>query len=287
MRPVPGSPTPSPVPTLVPGRDRLPDRCPVCGSRRLYADPPFGTERVGTVVCGDCGRVLAYLGPSLSTAPPRGVAAFVRVTGCTEHCTPSLGHAPAAHEQHGRALALSELKGAGGGIIRTGRLAVDLDRRAAYVDGQDVGVSAQRFVVLAILARALDCCVSWYDIVERAWDRPTADAWAGARHGGFHALRVLLARLRHQLGPARPLVETVPHYGLRLRQERYVGPLALPPPAPRELPGSPLPAGAWARHWARCQVCGTTDRPHKSRGRCHRCADRDNRVLRRSRKEML
>ncbi len=33
----------------------------------------------------------------------------------------------------------------------------------------------------------------------------------------------------------------------------------------------PHPLLTWAKHFDRCVVCGTNDRPHKTHGRCDRC----------------
>lgn len=69
---------------------------------------------------------------------------------------------------------------------------------------------------------------------------------------------------RWTLGPAHP------DYGISLVEWHA--------PAPGERRGRPPGSGGlkgrWSTHYDHCQQCGTTARPHRSKGLCVRCKSR-------------
>jgi hypothetical protein len=101
--------------------------------------------------------------------------------------------------------------------------------------------------------------------------------------------------------PAMTIAEAppaaLPEPGAPKRQTRPVSPEVVPPPdGPRPGPlhpdfvaveagpdpappasGRGLASGQWSRRFDRCVLCGRTDSPHASRGRCRRCWDRERR----------
>jgi len=229
----------SELPTLVPGVDAPPARCHGCGSALLSPEEPLAGGHFGVLTCSMCGRTLAALGrplrrprrhveperplPSLSAPVERGLidGRFHRVPGCGVLCGVLLGHDPAPHVEHGRALerdALAERRPRPTGTVRTGCLTVDFDAGSVAVDGHLVALSETEWHVLAHLAARLGR-LCWYEqVVGDVWSATTWAAWArrGTSMGRQHVLRVHLARLRGKLGPAGALIETVPARGLVL-----------------------------------------------------------------------
>jgi len=222
------------LPTLVPGRDRLPTSCGHCGSGMLDQEPPLGPHQRGMLWCQMCSRSLCWLAaplaaisrrsmplaasppPVAATAPaplvvPRRIIAaeFMRRPGCGPSCTLAYGHDPATHEQHGADAVYAELRARRSGDVATGRLLVQLGPARVYVDRAEVALSPTEYRILAHLAERLgDVC---------SVEEVTRDVW-GARYveDGAHLLRVNLARLRADLGHARSLLETARDHGYRL-----------------------------------------------------------------------
>jgi DNA-binding winged helix-turn-helix (wHTH) protein len=246
------------LPTLTPGVDKLPQRCIFCRSALLDKHEAAGGEQRGTLTCTACGRQLAWLRPRITatpldrissvmseraapraTEPPRTMrpaasAAFERLEGCGPACGLRTGHHPKTHEEHGRKMAFAEVLDRPSGIVRTGPLTIDMDTLTVTVGGRVVPLRGNGYAVLAFLAMRLGRPCTYEEITEAAWDRATAEAWGkGAPGGRFGGVATMLNRLRHQLGPAGGLVETIRGYGLKLRTEPPIGGQSEPRPARR------------------------------------------------------
>jgi DNA-binding winged helix-turn-helix (wHTH) protein len=102
------------------------------------------------------------------------------------------------------------------GLVRTGRLAIDLERHVVAVGGREVGISPGEWAVLACLASHLGVLVERDEVLAVY----AASRWGGRGYAGpptVPVLRNMLFRLRTRLGPAGPLVQTVNCLGYRLR----------------------------------------------------------------------
>jgi DNA-binding response OmpR family regulator len=94
-----------------------------------------------------------------------------------------------------------------GGILRVGRLSIDLPGRRVHVDGKPVPLTGKEFDILACLALDPGRVVSREEIFTRVWD----EHW----YGPTKVLDVHLAALRRKLtDPA--VIETVYGRGFRL-----------------------------------------------------------------------
>lgn len=157
-------------------------------------------------------------------------------------------HDPEAHESYAVGLIDS-------GAVETGPLRIDLRSQMVSVDGRECFVSPQEWKLLRLLAQRVGSLVP-------------ADEFRQAMHGdgwqyaSSNTLRTTMGRLRHRLGRAHVLVQTVPYRGYRL--------VALPPGSeiPADLARPPLP---WAINYDACQGCGRTSAPHHSGGWCYAC----------------
>jgi DNA-binding response OmpR family regulator len=94
-----------------------------------------------------------------------------------------------------------------GNVIHVGRVAVDLARRQARMDGTVAALSDREFRVLHYLA------VHAGEVVSR--ERLLADVWGYSFDPGSNVVDVCIRRLRKKLGPDTP-IETVRHAGYRL-----------------------------------------------------------------------
>lgn len=94
--------------------------------------------------------------------------------------------------------------------LTAGPLTVDERQHVVLIDGAEVMVSPTEFRLLAYLVRNQDRVLTHDYIIAHVW---------GAGYVGSHnVLRVTMSRLRHKLeGAGRPLVETLPGVGYRLR----------------------------------------------------------------------
>jgi hypothetical protein len=174
-------------------------------------------------------------------------------------------HDPDAHAQHQAALTVAvavlcalppPLQDV---VVGTGPLAIDLTEHRCMVDGQLVHLPPREYALLEYFARRLG--------QTRTVAGATAGVWADGDTTSDRRFRVTLARLLAKLGPAGRLLATRPGVGYVLRDEPYTGPTAFPEGTPRRR----SPAPRWSRHYDRCALCGTTDRPYQARGLCHRC----------------
>lgn len=229
------------LPVLVPGRDPEPIACSHCGSADLEREPPLGHHRFGRLVCRTCSRELAWLDaplapvvrpvrggsgePSAVAATPPGRERIVitrigRMPGCGHACSRLYGHDPAAHEAFGRALAYLEQQRSTEESVRTGRLEITRGGARVCVDGRETYVTPVEREILWALAARLGERMRHDEIVATVWGAATAALWGSKTYAGEHywnGLRTPLSRLRARLGPAADLIETVTHYGYRLR----------------------------------------------------------------------
>ncbi len=93
-------------------------------------------------------------------------------------------------------------------VLRRGDIAVDLSRRLATRDGQNLDLSPKELLVLEVLLRADGAVISAEDLLTRAWDEH-ADPFTNAP-------RVTMMTLRRKLGDP-PVIETVVGAGYRIR----------------------------------------------------------------------
>lgn len=213
--------------------------------------------------------VAEMLAPHL--VPERGW----RGPGCDERCTvvkaivtgvfgrsELLLHDPDAHEAYGRGLA--GLSVVDNRIVETGRIAIDLGRMSASVDGRPAALTATEIRLLVVLARRIGLTVHLEDVVDLVWGEAYLQS---PRPSWRHLLRVTLTRLRSRLGPAGDLIVTVRNIGLRLETV-----------APGEDAASQgrrsIARGRWALEWDACRRCGRTDRCHNAHGYCSSCHNR-------------
>ncbi len=92
-------------------------------------------------------------------------------------------------------------------------LEIDLGRRRAVVDGQEVKLTYLEFELLAVLARDPGIVVGRRQLLDRVW---------GAEYGDDHLLDVHVGKLRRKLGddPSAPrFIETVRGAGFRLVEQ--------------------------------------------------------------------
>ena len=169
-------------------------------------------------------------------------------------------HDPDTHEQYGRRLATGDE-----GIIRTGRLAVDLGRASVTVDNRDVLCSGAQYRMLTALASECGRLLDHARLAEAVWG-PTI--FCEPEPVYRHALRVAIARLRRQVFPAGGMISTVISLGYRLERVE-IG--ADPPSAEQNYF---LRTGRWALDWDACRICGLTDLPHNGQGSCTSCHGR-------------
>ena len=227
------------IPVLRPGVDPIPLVCPSCGSTMLDPTPPLGRDRFEPYTCHN-GHTLAFLKPPLRRivvrerpdtlplvvrpdAPPAPrVEGDWRTVGCGPACRRGRCDGP-THEQYGRAVERGYAlvrQARPRGVVRTGPIEVDYDRRAVRVDGQDVGATPTEFLVLAVLALELGRCVLYEDLIVDVWGlySSTPRVEAGKLNGTdeTHMLSVAMARLRARLGTAGRLIETVKNQGYLL-----------------------------------------------------------------------
>ena len=228
------------LPTLVPGRDRLPTSCPYCGSGWFDNEPPLGPHQRGSLWCLACSRTLCWLAAPLGSltraarTPPisrelvtaqtrlppirrRIIAAdFGRGAGCGATCTVDYGHDPSTHEHHGANAAYAELRARRSGDVVTGPLLVQLGPGRVYVAGREVPLAPLPFAILAHLAERLGDLCELPGVVADVWERAYT---TGAPASVSHTLRVYVSRLRASLGQAGALIETETGRGYRLRDE--------------------------------------------------------------------
>jgi hypothetical protein len=235
------------LPTLVPGRDRLPTRCPrpTCGSAFLGREEPLGLHQRGMLWCQICSRSLCWLAAPLAAVPSRSAASitsdagarvapvvappataelvtvrrriiaadFERRPGCGRSCTPAYGHDPLTHEQHGADAVYADLRARRAGDVATGRLLVQLGPAGVYVDGAEIALAPYDWEVLAYLAEHLGDLCTLGEITASVWGQAYYDNWKWKR---WQPVRNNIMRIKQALGPAAPLIENEPGRGYRL-----------------------------------------------------------------------
>ena len=101
----------------------------------------------------------------------------------------------------------------GAGLLRFGRAGVDLVRRTAKRDGEEIRLTPIEFRLLACLARHLDMVVTHRAML--------TEVWGPAHASDTHYLRIYMKQLRDKLedDPARPRhLVTETGVGYRLRE---------------------------------------------------------------------
>ena len=99
-----------------------------------------------------------------------------------------------------------------GGILRNGRLSVDLERHRAEVDGREVTLTALEF-------RLLTCLLERAGRVQTR-DVLLADVWGLESEVETRTVDAHVKRLRRKLGAAGDAVETVRGVGYRLHEDQ-------------------------------------------------------------------
>lgn len=226
------------LPTLVPGRDRLPTSCGHCGSGMLDQEPPLGPHQRGMLWCQMCSRSLCWLAaplaaisrrsmPLAASPPPvaatatddegrrrRIVAAgFTRGPNCGRTCTDLYGHDPSTHEQHAADAVYAELRARRSGDVVTGTLVVQLGPGRAYLDGRELGFAPYDWQVFAHLAERLGDLCTLGEIVLDVWGQAYYENW---RVKQWQPVRNNIMRIKQALGPAAPLLENEHGRGYRL-----------------------------------------------------------------------
>ena len=97
------------------------------------------------------------------------------------------------------------------GVVRSGRLSVDLERHRAEVDGREVTLTALEF-------RLLTCLLERAGRVQTR-DVLLADVWGLESEVETRTVDAHVKRLRRKLGAAGDAVETVRGVGYRLRED--------------------------------------------------------------------
>ena len=98
------------------------------------------------------------------------------------------------------------------GVVRSGRLSVDLERHRAEVDGREVTLTALEF-------RLLTCLLERAGRVQTR-DVLLADVWGLESEVETRTVDAHVKRLRRKLGAAGDAVETVRGVGYRLREDQ-------------------------------------------------------------------
>lgn len=230
------------LPTLVPGRDRLPTSCSHCGSSWLDNEPPLGPHQRGMLWCQTCSRSLCWLAVPLVSTPVRGgatvapaapstpasapapavvprriiAAGFTRRPHCGPSCTDRFGHDPVLHEQYGADAVYAERRARRSGDIVTGPLLVQLGPARAYLDGVELGLWPNDWEVLVYLAERLGELCTLGEIVAGVWGQAYVDSWQSLN---FQPVRNNLMRIRRAFGSASALLENERWRGYRLRDE--------------------------------------------------------------------
>jgi len=287
------------LPTLVPGRDRLPSRCGDCGSSLLTAEEPAGRQSRGMMTCGLCGRQLCWLGagvrqqaaPLARLAPPSATRSQVasspppedwRRPDCDDRCErmrvlpiglSAVGryrpewfekHDPDAHASYQSALTIA-LAVLCASPPAPHDLVVGTGLLAFDLETRRCMVDGATVTLTPTEAALLGFFarrLGRFCTVAEA----TADVWPWFDPTNDRRFRVTLARLLPKLGLARRLLLRQHGYGYMLAEEPYTGPVDFPP---LTRPESPIPP--WSMAHARCIDCGTTARPHQGHGLCATC----------------
>lgn len=231
------------LPTLVPGRDRLPTRCPrpTCGAALLGREEPLGPHQRGMLWCEMCSRSLCWLAAPLAVVPrsrvpvagspapvaalqpapivvPRRIiaAGFRHIAGCGATCTDRYGHDPVLHERHGADAVHAELRARRSGDVATGRLLVQLGPARVYVDGLERAFAPYDWEVLAYLAERLGDLCTLGEITAGVWGQAYYENWRPKR---WQPVRNNITRIRRALGVASALIENDGLGGYCLRDE--------------------------------------------------------------------
>jgi DNA-binding winged helix-turn-helix (wHTH) protein len=224
-------------PVLVIGRDSIPSACDRCGSLFLTREIPVGRALYGTLTCGICSRLVAWLAGPIAAVRPRAqpaapapderpvraveVVTFGRLTSCGEACSVVSGHDALTHEQHGYTVRVDEERARLVGAVAVGPVVVDFDARRVFVDAVEAALSPTEYELLSMLAASPGRVVLHREIVAAIWGATAGDLWAGpsARSSFLHAIRVIAARLRRRLDRAAEYIVTVAGVGYMLPAE--------------------------------------------------------------------
>jgi DNA-binding response OmpR family regulator len=95
-----------------------------------------------------------------------------------------------------------------GGVLRHGPIAIDIDRHAVTVDGEDVRLTAKEFLLLQYLLQHRGRVLSR--------DLLLTDVWGYQYTGGTRTVDVHIRRLREKMPVLADAIETVKQFGYKL-----------------------------------------------------------------------
>ena len=104
---------------------------------------------------------------------------------------------------------------AAGGILRYGPIAIDADRHAVTVSGEEVRLTAKEFLLLQYLLQHRGRVLSR--------DLLLTDVWGYQYTGGTRTVDVHIRRLREKMPVLADAIETVKQFGYKLVDERGSG----------------------------------------------------------------
>ena len=104
---------------------------------------------------------------------------------------------------------------AAGGILRYGPIAIDADRHAVTVSGEEVRLTAKEFLLLQYLLQHRGRVLSR--------DLLLTDVWGYQYTGGTRTVDVHIRRLREKMPVLADAIETVKQFGYKLSEERGSG----------------------------------------------------------------
>jgi len=96
----------------------------------------------------------------------------------------------------------------GGGVLRYGPIAIDIDRHTVTVDGEDVRLTAKEFLLLQYLLQHRGRVLSR--------DLLLTDVWGYQYTGGTRTVDVHIRRLREKMPVLADAIETVKQFGYKL-----------------------------------------------------------------------
>jgi len=102
-----------------------------------------------------------------------------------------------------------------GGILRYGPIAIDADRHAVTVSGEEVRLTAKEFLLLQYLLQHRGRVLSR--------DLLLTDVWGYQYTGGTRTVDVHIRRLREKMPVLTDAIETVKQFGYKLVDERGSG----------------------------------------------------------------
>lgn len=212
--PLPESVGTAHLPEYIIGRSRLPKACMHCGNKTYLKDaqsgPKLGGSDISRLICArlSCGRQLGWIvgditrniSVRVSRPDPVPIDGFAYGEGCTEACDSLKGHSARVHEGYGRMRAAIEASREPSGILRSGRLVINFERRVYAFDGRSVQFTGIMERLLRYLATNAGRPLSAIKICHHLWGEVN-----------HQNLRSQIWRLRKNLrDDDRRMIESVP-----------------------------------------------------------------------------